>query len=78
MLIEEWELTLSNPIKGLKRISNNKGRSIRVNKDIESLLLAGCQEINTPALASIIGFAIETGMRRDEIMGLTWIDLPGL
>ncbi len=75
MLIEEWELTVINPIKGLKRVPNNKGRSIRVNQSIESLLLEGCQAINTPLLASIIEFAIQTGMRRGEIMGLTWADI---
>lgn len=75
MLIEEWGLPLTNPIKGLKRVPNNKGRSVRVNRDIESLLLAGCQAIETPLLASVIEFAIQTGMRRGEIMGLNWADI---
>jgi integrase len=75
MLIEEWGLPLTNPIKGLKRVPNNKGRSVRVNRDIESLLLAGCQAIETLLLASVIKFAIQTGMRRGEIMGLNWADI---
>lgn len=75
MLIAECGLPVTNPIKGLKRVPNNKGRSIRVNRDIESLLLAGCQAIDTPLLASIIEFAIQTGMRRGEIMGLDWADV---
>jgi len=75
MLIEEWELPVVNPIKGLKRVPNSKGRSIRVNRNMESLLLEGCQAINTPLLASIIEFAIQTGMRRGEIMGLAWADI---
>ncbi len=75
MLIEEWGLPVTNPIKGLKRVPNNKGRCIRVNRDIESLLLAGCQAIDTPLLASIIEFAIQTGMRRGEVMGLSWSDV---
>ncbi len=78
MLIGEWEMPVSNPIRGLKRLPNNKWRSIRVNKDIESLLLTGCQAINATPLASIIKFAIQTGMRRGEILGLHWqdIDIP--
>jgi integrase len=75
MLVEEWGLPITNPIKGLKRVPCNKGRSVRVNQDIESLLLAGCQAIETPLLASVIKFAIQTGMRRGEIMGLTWADI---
>ncbi len=75
MLIEEWGLQVTNPIKGLKRVPSNNGRSVRVNQDIESLLLAGCQTIDTHLLASIIEFAIQTGMRRGEIMGLTWADI---
>ena len=75
MLIEEWGLLVTNPIKGLKRVPNNKGRSVRVNRDIELLLLAGCKAIDTPLLASIIEFAIQTGMRRGEVMGLSWSDV---
>ena len=75
MLIEEWGLPVTNPIKGLKRVPNNKGRCIRVNRDIELQLLAGCETIDTPLLAFIIKFAIQTGMRRGEIMGLDWADV---
>ena len=75
MLIEEWGLPVTNPIKGLKRVPSNKGRCVRVNGDIESQLLAGCQDIDTPLLASIIEFAIQTGMRRGEVMGLSWSDV---
>lgn len=75
MLIEEWGLPVISPIKGLKRVPNNKGRSVRVNRDIESLLLAGCQAIDTPLLASIIQFAIQTGIRRGEVIGLSWSDV---
>ncbi|BEI39324.1 site-specific integrase [Polynucleobacter sp. HIN8] len=75
MLTEEWGMLVTNPIKGIKRIPNSKGRSVRVNRDIESQLLAGCQAIDTPLLASIIKFAIQTGMRRGEVMGLDWADV---
>ncbi len=78
MLAEEWGLPVTNPIKGLKRVPNNKGRSVRVNGDIESQLLAGCRAINTTLLATIIEFAIQTGMRRGEILRLRWqdVDIP--
>lgn len=75
MLSEEWGFVVANPIADLKRVQSNRGRTVRVPAQIESLLMAGCVEIKTPLLASIIEFAIQTGMRRGEIMGLTWSDI---
>lgn len=75
MLSEEWDLAISNPITGLKRIPSKKGRAIRVSKQVEVLLMDGCKQLNIPLLASIIEFAIQTGMRRGEIIGLTWSDI---
>ncbi len=75
MANDELQLVVNNPIRGLKRFPNNNGRTVRVNQDIEDLLLAHCQAIKTPLLASIIEFAIETGMRRGEILGLYWTDI---
>jgi len=78
MLNDEWELDIPNPIKGIKRMPPSQGRTKRVNLELESLLLSGCDHLSLPLLRSIIKFAIQTGMRRGEIMGLTWadIDLP--
>ncbi len=78
MLNDEWEIKIANPIKGIRRMPASQGRTKRVNLELESLLLSGCDHLSLPLLHSIIQFAIQTGMRRGEIMGLTWddIDLP--
>jgi integrase len=78
MLEGDWDLEIANPIKGIKRMPPSQGRSKRVNAELESLLSSGCDQLRLPLLRSIIQFAIQTGMRRGEIMGLTWadIDLP--
>jgi integrase len=78
MLNDEWDLEIPNPIKGIKRMPPSQGRTKRVNTELESLLLSGCEQLSLPLLRSIIEFAIQTGMRRGELMGLTWtdIDLP--
>jgi integrase len=78
MLVGDWDLVIQNPIKGIKRMPPSQGRSKRVTNDIEKILLKSCDAISLSLLCSIIKFAIQTGMRRGEIMGLTWadIDLP--
>ena len=78
MLVGDWDLVIVNPIKGIKRMPPSQGRSKRINNDIEKILLNSCDAISLSLLCSIIKFAIQTGMRRGEIMGLTWddIDLP--
>jgi integrase len=78
MVNDEWDLSVPNPIKGIKRMPPSKGRTKRINGAIEQQLLQSCDNLSLPLLRSIIQFAIETGMRRGELMGLTWadIDLP--
>jgi len=57
MLNDEWDLEIPNPIKGIKRMPSSKGRSKRVNLELESLLLYGCDKLSLPLLCSIIQFA---------------------
>jgi integrase len=78
MLNDEWDLDIANPIKGIKRMPPSQGRTKRVNVELESLLMSCCEHLSLPLLRLIIQFAIQTGMRRGEIMGLSWadIDLP--
>lgn len=75
MLSGDWDLPIGNPIKGIKRMPPSKGRTKRVDINLESLLLSGCKTLSLPLLHCIIQFAIQTGMRRGELMGLTWTDI---
>ena len=75
MLNDEWDLDIPNPIKGIKRMPPSKGRSKRVNLELEFSILSGCKKLSLQLLHSIIQFALQTGMRRGEIMGLTWADI---
>jgi integrase len=75
MLNDECDLDIANPIKGIKRMPPSQGRTKRVNAELEYLLLSGCDKLSIPLLRSIIQFAIHTGMRRGELMGLTWADI---
>ena len=75
MLSNEWGLLIDNPIKGIKRMPPSKGRYKRLNQHAEETLLGACSALSYWELNSIITIAIETGMRRSEIMGITWNDV---
>jgi len=75
MLTDEWDVKVPNPIKGIKRMPPSAGRSKRVKDEVEERLLASCDKLSYTLLRAIIEFAIQTGMRRGELMGLTWNDI---
>jgi integrase len=75
MLEGDWDLVVPNPIKGIKRMPKPLGRTKRVSPKMEEYLLVSCLELSMPLLSFIIQFAIETGMRRGELMGLKWVDI---
>jgi integrase len=69
----EWGLMLSsNPVDFIKMPPTSKPRQRRLNKgEFERLEQASNLTLN-PHIWPIIVFAIETGMRRSEILGMTW------
>lgn len=78
LAINEWELMLDkNPADMVKKPSSSPPRERRLsNEELQALINASSQTRNTNVLPVIL-FAIETGMRRGEILGLEWqlIDL---
>lgn len=78
MLQTEWSIVVDNPIKGVKRLPANPSRTKRINGAAETALLFACEQSKSKLLKPIVEFALETGMRRGELMGLRWfdIDLP--
>jgi integrase len=68
-------MTIANPIKGMKRLPANPSRTKRINGETETALLLACAQSTSKLLKPIVQFAIETGMRRGEFMGLKWSDI---
>ncbi len=74
--IRDWGLPLArNVVKMVRRPVIRNERSRRLSGDEEQLLLDGCDAGQIPFLKTIVILAIETGMRRGEILGLKWNDI---
>ena len=70
--MNEWGLILSsNPLDRLKMPPSPAPRNRRL-EDGELDRLEAAKQTKNPHIWSIVVFAIETGMRRGEILGLQW------
>lgn len=68
----DWGMeSLSNPVEHVRKPKLPKGRDRRLVGDEEARLLDACRAVN-PELAAIVRLAIETAMRQEEIMSMTW------
>lgn len=74
--IRDWGLPLAkNVVKLVRRPVIRNERSRRLTGDEEQRLLDGCAGGQTPYFKTLLILAIETGMRRGEILGLKWSDI---
>lgn len=69
--IKEWNISLpTNPVAQIKKPSPGKGRDTRLSTKDQLRLLIALKKHSNPMLAWIFEIAIETGMRRNEILTL--------
>ncbi|WP_426189606.1 integrase [Massilia sp. DWR3-1-1] len=75
----EWSLPINNPCELVRKPAKPLGRSRLLSDDEETTLLAELQPIwrRSPWMAPLVRLALETAMRRGELLGLRWenIDL---
>ncbi|MDO9104815.1 MAG: site-specific integrase [Methylovulum sp.] len=65
----------SNPVKKTSSLPSPKGR-VRYLSDVErERLLAACQQSEWPRLYLLVLMAMTTGMRKSELLRLTWADI---
>jgi integrase len=69
----EWGLWVPrNPVKLVRRPPVPRGRTRRLKEGEEQRLLEACDRGRTVLLKPLIVLAIETGMRRGELLDLRW------
>jgi integrase len=74
--VRDWGMPLAkNVVKLVRRPVIRNERSRRLTGDEEQRLLEGCDVGLVPYLKTLIILAVETGMRRGEILGLGWPDI---
>ncbi|MBM4354672.1 MAG: hypothetical protein FJ109_12940 [Deltaproteobacteria bacterium] len=66
-----WGYIAANPAKGVHKFREPPGRVRYLSPDETERLLAACSD----KLRPIVIVALHTGMRRGEILGLTWEDV---
>ena len=73
LAINEWGLMLSsNPVDKVKLPPSSRSRDRRLNTGEFDRLEKAARLTQNPHIWPIVVFAIETGMRRGEILGITW------
>lgn len=73
--VREWGWIKENPLAKVTRPKERKARERYLDKSEIALLLAACQKSKSPHLYPVTLFALSTGARKGEILGLKWMDV---
>jgi len=72
----KWKWVAKNPFDDIDRITKLRNERVRFLDDNErSRLLKSCKNSYNPDLYLIVVFALSTGARKGEVMGLRWGDI---
>ena len=70
--MKEWGWVGDNPLRKVARPTEARGRARFLDDNERARLLAACQASSSPLLYPIVVLAMSTGMRKGEILGLSW------
>jgi len=73
--VNEWGWLDDSPMRKVKKPSLPRGRVRFLDEDERNDLLAACEASENTYLFPVVLLAISTGMRKTEIMTLTWQDV---
>jgi len=74
-LCKDWGLIATNPADPVKLYREDIKRVRYLSEEEERALIGAAMEDSTPFLYRIIRFALNTGMRKGEILGMRWEDV---
>jgi integrase len=68
----EWKIIADNPFRGVRNLTVPKLDVRVLSPDEEIKLLAACDQVRSRLLRPLVVLALNTGMRRGELLGLEW------
>ncbi len=72
----EWDIPITkNPLSKVKKLKVNNARSRRLTDEEYQALTDAIESTRNDLIKPLMNFAIETGMRRGEILRLRWADI---
>lgn len=75
MCVNEWQWVENNPVAKVSKPSLPRGRTRFLDDNERIALIRACESSQNPYIHTIVILAISTGMRRSEILNLTWNDV---
>lgn len=73
--VNEWGWLEDSPVRKVKRPKEPRGRIRFLSDEEREALLEACSQLPNPQLYLVVVLALATGMRKSEIMNLTWEDV---
>ena len=73
--VKEWHWLPDNPLRRVSKKPEPRGRVRYLSDEERARLLEACRKSECKPLYLIVLFALTTGMRRGEILGLRWPDV---
>lgn len=73
--VKEWGWLEENPLKKVTKFKEGKARDRFLNKNEVTTLLSVCKSSKSPYLYPVTLFALSSGARKGEIIGLKWQDI---